>query len=612
MVKKGAKMCGLVAIFSKKGKRIDRGTLQKMSDAIVHRGPDDEGIYCNEWLGLGFRRLAIIDPSPLGHQPMFDKTGRYACIFNGEIYNYHELKKELEPQGFSFNGNSDSEVLLNAYLHWGTSCINKFIGMFAFIIANLEEKSLFIARDFPGVKPLYFIQDNDFYYFASEIKAFAKIMPLSSNPDCYYEHFNFRYLAGSRTHFKNVYKILPGSYWKLSASDIKKHIYFDLTKTFSCKRNNKNFSSIVTDTHKTLQDSFMLHTRSDVGYCVQLSGGVDSSYLTSSIAHMSDEPLHTFSIELDHQDYDESHFQRLVAKNFGTQHHGVKMNASDYTEELKRATYYMDAPIVHFGCVFLMKLCRSIRDISKVVLTGEGADELFTGYWRHKPTYIQNIIFQLQRHNYRGQWLPNISKLGTLKHLLSEDIILNSHRYQEPSDFEQFFTCKAVVNNQRERYSKLVSDNYIDANLAYDQLTYITSVLDRQDKLSMSHSVEARVPYCHQQLYTYFNAIPSHYKVYNGMRKAILKQCANKHLPSKLVHRRKNGLRLPVFNWYRDKNNVGQYLDLFFDNTARQRGIYNIAFIEKAIAGFIAGNNRYAKAMTMLVNLELWHRAFNL
>lgn len=605
-------MCGLVAIFSKKDRNVDRGVLQKMSDAIVHRGPDDEGIYCNEWLGLGFRRLAIIDLSALGHQPMFDKTNRYACIFNGEIYNYRELKKELQAQGISFRGNSDSEVLLNAYIHWGADCVNRFIGMFAFIIADLKEKSLFIARDFPGIKPLYVIEDSNFYYFASEIKAFAKVMPLSANPDCYYEHFNFRYLAGDRTHFNNVYKILPGHHWKLSLHGVKKHAYFDLAETFTRKRTDKYFIGIVADTQQTLHDSFMLHTRSDVGYCVQLSGGVDSSYLTSSIAAASTDPVHTFSITLDQQDYDESQFQQMVAKNFATQHHSIKMDARDYAAELKRATYYMDTPVVHSGCVFLMKLCHYIRDVSKVVLTGEGADELFGGYWRHKPTYMQNVIFQLQQHNYRGKWLPNISKFATFKKLLRENIILNSHRYQDSQDFQQFFTCNASINQQREFYANVVPDNYIDANLAYDQLTYITSVLDRQDKLSMSHSVEARVPYCHQKLYRYFNAIPSHYKIYNGMRKAVLKQCAAVHLPSALVYRRKNGLRLPLYDWYRDKNSVGHYVDLLVDNTAQQRGIYNTAFIKKALADFSAGNNRYAKAIIMLTNLELWHRTFNL
>jgi len=605
-------MCGLVAIVAKKDKKVDQALLQSMTDAIAHRGPDDEGIYCNAWLGLGFRRLAIMDPSTLGRQPMFDKNRRYACIFNGEIYNYRELKQELELKGYSFKSNTDSEVLLNAYLYWGETCVNHFIGMFAFIIADLEAKSLFIARDFPGIKPLYFIEDSDFYYFASEIKAFAKAMPLSANSDCYFEHFNFRYLAGDRTHFNNVFKILPGHYWKIASNDIQKQAYFDLAKTFTHKNHDQKFRGIVTETHQTLQKSFALHTRSDVGYCVQLSGGVDSSYLTSSIAQNSHEPLHTFSIELDGSDYDESRFQGIVSKNFATQHHGIKMDASDYAEELRRATYYMDSPIVHSGCVFLMRLCKYIKEVSKVVLTGEGADELFGGYWRHKPTYVQNIIFRLQQHNYHGKWLPSISKLTALKQLLSENIILNSHRYQEPNDFKQFFRCHPVISRQRESYSKLINDNYIDANLAYDQLTYITSVLDRQDKLSMSHSVEARVPYCHQKLYTYFNAIPSHYKIYNGMRKAVLKQCANNYLPSELIYRRKNGLRLPLYEWYRDKNNVGQYLELLLDNTARQRGIYNMAFLEKAITDFIAGSNRYAKAIVMLVNLELWHRVFNL
>ena len=606
------KMCGLIAIFSKKDLKVDQQAVQKMTDSIIHRGPDDEGIYCQDWIGLGFRRLSIIDPSPLGHQPMLDKSGRYVCVFNGEIYNYRELRQTLESQGVTFLSHSDSEVLLNAYIQWGAASLHKFIGMFAFIIVDLEEKSLFIARDFPGIKPLYFTEDKDFYYFSSEIKAFSKIMALSVNVDCYYEQFSFRYLSGDRTHFKNVLKVLPGYYWKITQKKMEKQVYFNVADTFFPKLNNRSFSEVVSSTQEVLQNSFMLHTRSDVGYCVQLSGGVDSSYLASSIVKKTNNTIHTFSVELDHEQLDESIFQQQVAVALEAHHHGVKMLVSDYADSLERATYYMEAPVVHSGCVFLMKLCQHIGRVSKVVLTGEGADEVFGGYWRHKPTSMQHALFYLQKYKIDGKWLPNIAKLITVKHLLNNGVILNSHRYQEVIHFRQFFTCPETVNEDRAAYSTLVSNDYIDAILAYDQLTYITSVLDRQDKLSMSYSVEARVPYCHQHLYGHVNALPSRYKIYKGVRKAILKQCASFYLEKEIVYRRKNGLNLPLADWYRDKNTVGKYLDLLCDTIAEQRGIYNMVFIKKALLDFLSGSNRYAKAIIGLVNLELWHRVFNL
>ncbi len=607
-------MCGFVALIRKRKSGIDPDVLRKMNDKIVHRGPDAEGYFYNQWLGLGFRRLSIIDLTTYGNQPMFDLKKRFVCVFNGEIFNYIELREELIRQGVTFLGRSDTEVLLQSYIHWGADCVHRFIGMFAFIIADLEQKKIYIARDFPGIKPLYFTEDSNFYYFASEIKAFSKVIPLVANSDCYYESFKFRYLAGDRTHFKNVIKVLPGSYWTINLepkNTINKYTYFDLKKTFLEDPLKNDINNIILETKKMLNDSFVLHTRSDVGYSLQLSGGVDSSYLTSVLSQ-SNQCLNTFSIELQGAHFDESFFQKEVVQRCGTQHHGIYMQAADYAMQLERATYHMEAPIVHSGCVFLMELCRHIREVSKVVLTGEGADELFGGYWRHKPNFLQNIIFQLQKYKINLNWLPDLYKFKTLKKLLNEHLILNTHRQQEDHYFNLFFNSDLVHNSQRLAYAHLINTNYINSILIYDQLTYISSVLDRQDKLSMSYSIEARVPYCHQKLYSYVNSIPAHFKMYGGERKSILKQCALSYLPHTLVYRRKNGLRLPLFSWYRDKNTLGYFVNLLNDHKTRQRGIYNYQFMNKALIDFKKGNNHYAKSIITLAHLELWHRIFNL
>lgn len=605
-------MCGFVGLISKKNQKVDPAIVRLMNAEIIHRGPDDEGYFENDWVALGFRRLSIIDLSQQGHQPMLDVSQRYVCVFNGEIYNYRELRKDLESGGVGFRGNSDTEVLMNAYIHWGEDCLNKFIGMFSFMIADLQSQSVFIARDFPGIKPLYFTEDENYFYFASEIKAFAKVMPLSVNADCYFEQFNFRYLAGDRTHFNNMIKVSPGHFWKIDRDKkTQKTAYFKLSETFSPLSDNRSMGDIVVDTQSILRESFQLHTRSDVGYCLQLSGGVDSSYLTSVLAS-SQKDLHTFSIEPESSEFTESVYQRQVIERYGTQHHAFTMTGVDYADQLERATYHLEAPIVHSGSVFLMDLCRYIRDTSKVVLTGEGADELFGGYWRHKPSRQQKLVFQLQKMEIKGNLLPGFSKFGTLKSLLNEDQILNSHRYQQADAFDHFFQCNVVRNPQRRNFAKLVNQDYVSAILAYDQLTYMASVLDRQDKLSMSYSVEARVPYCHQGLYRALNGIPSYFKVYQGERKAILKQCTHDSLPHELVYRRKNGFRLPLADWYRDTKSVGRYLDLLTDQTAKQRGIYKNDVLQKTVDSFRKGDNRYAKPITMLVNLELWHRVYSL
>lgn len=604
-------MCGFVALIRKNKRQIDPVSIRLMNQEILHRGPDDEGYFENEWLGLGFRRLAIIDLSEQGHQPMLDASGRYVCVFNGEIYNYRELRKSLENEGVIFRGHSDTEVLLNAYIHWGEQCLEKFIGMFAFIIADLKMQSVFVARDFPGIKPLYFTEDDHFYYFASEIKAFRKVLSLSVNPDCYSEQFNYRYLAGDRTLFNNVTKVLPGHCWKIHKGTLEKKAYFDLSSTFNAHRSSSRFLDIVEETKNYLHESFLLHTRSDVGYCVQLSGGVDSSYLTSVLAG-SQPTLNTFSIQSEIAEVDETPYQQQVIERYHTHHQAFTMTGAHYADQLERATYHLEAPIMHSGSVFLMELCRHIRDTSKVVLTGEGADELFGGYWRHKPSRQQQLIFNLQKQGFRGKWLPSVSKIRTLKALLNENQIAASHRYQVSGDFHRFFSCDSVPSSRRLEYAKTAENNYLSAILSYDQQTYMASVLDRQDKLSMSYSVEARVPYCHQDLYRKLNPIASSIKLYGGERKAILKQCTQELLPRDLVYRRKNGLRLPIADWYRDEKLVGRYLGLLTDQTAKQRGIYHIPAIEKAVDAFRRGDNRYEKPITMLVNLELWHRVYNI
>lgn len=604
-------MCGFVALISKRSKKINPELIRRMNQEIFHRGPDDEGFYFNDWVGLGFRRLSIIDLSDRGHQPMFDESGRYVCVFNGEIYNYLELKKELENEGVTFSGGSDSEVLLNAFIQWGEDCLKKFIGMFAFLIVDLKMQSVFIARDFPGIKPLYFTEDDDYYYFASEIKAFSKVMPLSVNPDCYFEHFNFRYLAGDKTHFDRVCKVLPGNSWLLRFGKIDKKAYFNLSDTFSHSQSYLSMEEVVLKSRDALQDSFLLHTRSDVGYCLQLSGGVDSSYLTSILAETKKD-IDTFSVQTQLDELDESPYQRQVIARYGTQHHAFLMTGEDYANLLERATYHLEAPIVHSGSVFLMELCRHIREKAKVVLTGEGADELFGGYWRHKPVIRDLIVFQLQKHGVQGRWMPSFSKLGTLKQLLQDNMVKSSHRYQLPNAYQQFFLTQAAPSAQRLSYARSVENDFLSAILAYDQQTYLASLLDRQDKLSMSYSVEARVPYCNQALYQTINPMSSRYKLYQGERKAILKRCAHDALPNNLIYRRKNGFKLPVADWYRDNKLVGRYLDYLIDNTARQRGIYQIDFLKKAVAAFRKGDDRYAKPLTMLVNLELFHRVYRL
>lgn len=607
-------MCGFVAQISKHGLPIDPSIIRKMNDKIVHRGPDDDGYFVNDWISLGFRRLSIIDVSNHGHQPMFDATKRFVCVFNGEIYNYIELRKELEGQGATFRTASDTEVLLQAYLHWGEACLDRLVGMYAFIVIDLEARSLFIARDFPGIKPLYFAEDQDFYYFASEIKAFKGVVSFDLNTDALYEQFNYRYLAGDRTLLKGVKKVLPGHYWKIANFPrmvITDKQFFNLKDTFTHVRPRLKFHTVVDEVESSLRSSFLLHTRSDVGFCAQLSGGVDSSFMTAILSE-EQRNLHTYSITLDDAACDESRYQQEVVERYGLKHHSIHMTAQDYADNLELATYHMDAPIVHSGCVLLMNLCKHIAADSKVVLTGEGADELFGGYSQHQPLRSNEILFQLKKMGFTGRYIPPISKLKSVKRALGRNILLDSTRYQSDDVFSALFAVGSHNLVYRDEYSQLLDNNYTSAVLGYDQLTYLSSVLDRQDKISMAHSVEARVPFCNQQLYKQVNAYYNQNKFKNGERKAILKKCAEPYLSKELLYRKKNGLRLPLAEWYRDSKGVGRYLDLLVDKTARERGIYNVSAVQKVVDEFRKGDDGWYKVIFEMVNFEVWLREASL
>jgi len=602
-------MCGINCIIAKAGKPVDPKQLADMNRLIFHRGPDDEGFFQSDWVGLGFRRLSIIDTSYAGHQPMHDSSGRYVCVFNGEIYNYIELREQLKQAGYIFKTQSDTEVVINAYTHWGEACLNHFVGMFAIIIVDLHQREMFIVRDQLGIKPLYYMEDEHYYYFSSEIKAFNAVTKLQANPEAYFEQFIFRYVSGDRTNFSGVKKLLPGHYMKYN-DKIRRHnlhCYFDLKKSFS-----KNKNVTTQEISEALQESFLLHTRSDVGYSLQLSGGVDSSYITSVLSQQAARPLMTFSISLNDPLLDESQYQLYVSQRYKTDHHMVEYNAEDYFKHLNKATYHMDAPIMHGGCVFLMLLCQEISKQTKVVLTGEGADELFGGYRRHLPNLPIRLALMMKKFHLPSQIIPALWKLRGLKHLMSDDLIYNANEYNHSEVYRNLFSTPTRDIFYRKIISNSPDFDYSQAMQFYDQSTYLCSLLDRQDKISMAMSVETRVPYVNPILFKSINALSSKIKIQRNRTKFLLKQSAASHFTPDFLNRKKNGLLLPYDQWLKQKTGLSEYLSLLTDTTAKNRGIYQIANIKKNIDQFRQGDSSFAKPLLCLIHMEVWHRVFNL
>ncbi len=599
-------MCGIAAQFSKNFKPPDKARIRAMAEDISHRGPDDEGYYFGEWFGLGFKRLSILDLSSAGHQPMFDEHRNYVIVYNGELYNFKQIRQELSEKGYKFVSGSDTEVVLKSFIEWGPECLSKFIGMFAFIIVDLRSDRVFTARDHLGIKPLYFYQNKDNIIFASEIKSLRQFMKFSLNEDALYEQFFYRYVSDRQTIFKNIYRLSPGTYMEFDKRGvIREERYYDIAEGLLNPGCEINTGSIETD----LKNSIFMHTQSDVGYNIQLSGGIDSSYITAVLARDYGQDLHTYSVTLKGFEKDESRYQNIVADLYGPKHHSFELSGTDMAENLPKATWHMDMPVVHDACVFLMLLCEHSRKHSKVILTGEGADELFGGYGRYSIPFRRKFAFQLKRAiGSQPKMIPNFWKFRTLKSMMSRDIGVD-----EQIDFDQNASIGLFEGlNKNIPYRHEVADNFPDLLrkiIISDQTSYLNSLLERQDKMAMTMSVETRVPFCTYPLFNSVNAIDPKSKI-TPVPKALLKRMAEKYYDKQFIYRKKIGFLLPIDSWLRDKKNLGRYLDLLTDSTFSQRGFYNVRAVSKAVDEHLKKEKDWSKDLMNLIKFEIWHRMF--
>jgi len=598
-------MCGIVAQFNKTNQAVDKAKIIAMAEDIQHRGPDDEGFYFGDWFGLGHKRLSIIDLSSRGHQPMFDESGRFVIAYNGELYNYIKLRNDLTSLGCKFFSDSDTEVILKSYMTWGSDCLMRFVGMFAFVVVDLTKYSAFVARDQLGIKPLYYYEKNDSIAFASEIKCLRHLTRFSINEDALYEQFFLRYVSGKRTIFKDIYRLSAGSYMVIDKGKQPKIVqYYDVCSRL---KESPGIDIDYSGVEDELNKSIYAHTVSDVGYNIQLSGGIDSSYITAVLAQKYNHTLHTFSVELDGFEHDESHYQKIVSQRYETIHHRYSMGGREMADYLPLATWHMDMPIIHTSCVLLMILCLHSRQHSKVMLTGEGADEMFGGYGRYTIPLQIKIAFLLKRLKIKPDYLPEIYKFKGLRKLLSRDLGIDE-QINFPDDSKFLYSdLKKDLS-----YRKHVADPFPDILsriFASDQTSHLNSLLERQDKMSMAMSVETRVPFCTFPLFDMVNAINPKKKI-TPYPKIILKKLTEKYFNNDFIYRKKIGFLLPVAKWLNDEKTLGKYLDLLTDTTFRQRGYYNIAEVEKAVDDHIKKGIDRSKDLMNIIKFEVWHRMF--
>jgi asparagine synthase (glutamine-hydrolysing) len=626
-------MCGICGklIFDPEG-RVSPALIKNMADAIRHRGPDDDGSFISGPVGFGFRRLSIIDLSG-GHQPLSNEDGSVHIVFNGEIYNYKELRQYLLGRGHVFKTQSDTETIVHLYEDLGEACVEKLRGMFAFAIWDDRNKSLFLARDRVGIKPLYYSQSRTSVIFASEIKAILADPDLQAEvrPSMIDRFLTFDYEPGEETLFKNICKLAPGHSLSFRAGRAYKRQYWDLhfePSLFSFQHAKSRLLHL-------LEESVALHMISDVPVGFLLSGGVDSTAMLGLAAGKTPHPISSYTIGFsDPQIIDERPYARLAAQKYGSEHHETTIGAGQFAEFLPKYILHMEEPVCEPPAVALYYVSKLARSFVKVLISGEGGDEAFAGYsnyrsglWferlkrlpvplRHLCSSSLSMLTMLTRFV-----SPGISaKSAQLLHSRLEDSYFS--RTSDPSRFfnmrwRQFYSSD-FARSVDKKFSLHPATKYLRnshraaalAKMLYvDTKTWLPDdLLIKADKITMANSVELRVPLLDHKILEFAASLPQNFKIRGFTTKYIAKKALSGSVPREILHRKKAGFPVPYERWLRfDLKDWVR--DLLLDSRTTARGYFQKAAVERMLADDIRSGG-YSKEIFDLIVLELWHREF--
>lgn len=623
-------MCGICGKMNfEQNKQVSPRLIKAMADTIYHRGPDDEGSYISGAIGLGFRRLSIIDLAT-GHQPLSNEDGTIWIVFNGEIYNYQELREYLLTKGHIFKTHSDTETIVHLYEELGESCVEKLRGMFAFAIWDSRNQSMFLARDRVGIKPLYYHLTDKSLIFASEIKAILadpEVRP-EVEPHLIDRFLSFYYVPGEETLLKGIRKLAPGSYLVVKNGQSRITQYWDLRFTIR-ERSTEDAESGLLD---LLDESVRLHMISDVPIGFLLSGGVDSTAMLGMAVGKTDKKLSSYTLGFSSPGLaDERPYARLAAARYGSDHHEMSITAQQFADFVPNFAWYMEEPCCEPQAIALYYVTRLAKQFVKVLISGEGGDEAFAGY----PIY-RNIL-----------WLERIkSALGPLKRPLSSGLLkwnerhksariakyaplfnipFDSHYYSRTSNPGRFFNSRTrelytpgFYETVDKEFSISVVKKYLtDAStpglvnrmLHADTRTSLPDdLLLKADKMTMANSVELRVPLLDHKFLEFAASLPENMKVRNLTTKYIAKRALRTRVPKEILQRKKAGFPVPYENWMRHE--LKDWVrDILLDPRACARGYFNKSCVERLLQEDLATKN-YPKEILSLVSLEMWHRSF--
>ncbi len=604
-------MCGFTGYI---GNNPNEKIIKEMADKIAHRGPDDEGYYLDDSIAMGFRRLSIIDLSG-GHQPILNDDESLVLTFNGEIYNYKQLRDELIDKGYHFKTDSDSETILRGYEAYGVEILQKLRGMFAFVIWDKNKKELFGARDMFGIKPFYYTKGFDSFLYGSEIKSFLPHphFKKSLNEEALENYLTFQYSVGNASFFSNVFKLEPSHYFIYRDGKMAIHKYFDRSLSPSVKNTGKKF---IDEIDRIMDNSVKAHKISDVPVGSFLSSGIDSSYI-ATIAKVDK----TFTVGfLNTEKYNEISYAKTLSKEIGVNNYDHNITAKEYWDSLRTVQYHMDEPLADASAVALYFVSKLARNHVKVALSGEGADELFGGYNIYREPYESTA--------YKKIPMPVRRALGKVAGILPNRKGINFIKRNGLSLEERFFG-NATIFTEKERKSilnvstnatsptKIVAPFYkesrnhdaISKMQTVDINTWlIGDILLKADKMSMAHSLEVRVPFLDKEVFDVAKDIPTSEKLAEKTTKYALREAASRHIPDRASKKKKLGFPVPIRVWLRDEKYIKIIKEEFEKPVCKK--YFNEKLLSKLFDEHISGKKDNSRKLWTIYTFLLWYSVF--
>ncbi len=620
-----------------------------MTDCLYKRGPDDSGFFVdsNNNIGLGHRRLSILDLSPAGHQPMANDDQTIWIVFNGEVYNFAEIRKELEVKDYKFKSNSDTEVIIKSYQEWGIDCIKKFRGMFAFAIWDEKKEKLFLVRDRAGVKPLYYYFKDNLLLFSSELKSFHKHPKFEKeiNFSALALFLQFGYISAPYTIFDNAYKVKPGHYLEFNKDgSFKEKKYWDIVDFYLAEKTDKTEEKIEEELEQILTESFKYRMVSDVPVGVFLSGGIDSSLVTALLQKNSKIPLKTFTIGFNEKEYDEAPHAKKIAEHLKTDHHELYCAAKDALEIIPKLPEIYDEPFGDSSAIPTYLVSKFAREKVAVALSADAGDELFCGYSSYKSlsehyrvisrtnslllsccsfllhvipsVFLSNIYnlfsFMLPRQTNVSNKIYKFKKIIKYKgEKLLPALVKNGHSHWLEDQISTLLKkqYRPLLTNFSE-FDKVKDLDPMTQMQAVDFKTYLPDdILVKVDRAAMAVSLESREPLIDHKIAEYIAQVPIDLKYKNGQSKYILRKILYKYVPKELLERPKQGFAIPMDKWL--KNDLKPLLEKYLsEERIKKQGIFDEKYIKESLGGYLSGKSDSAYKFWFLLVFQMWYEKY--